>query len=334
MLLLQVKSAVSPRPASRHPYDATMAPPRAARLLENALTEYLVDKYSTADQWTRLGTQTDTRDTIRNHPRLLRSLSFGDEDYPEAIADVVPKIMQAFDRDTDPWGLSQDYDLGYMADVFPDLMNHFRNANPRMYQRFVGEFEDLPDAWRDGQVESGSPLPIAVTAQPPTAANGGLSTVSTAKAPEVPTVDAPLREQQTIFLAHGRDEGKREIVRAYVHQIAGIMPTILDSEVNGGQTIIEKFERHADASSVAIILLTPDDTGALSGEAARPRARQNVIYEMGYFVGRLGRSKVIAINDGVETPSDISGLLYIGFEGDWKERLRGELRAAGVPIEN
>lgn len=304
---------------------------RAVSLLQNALTEYLVDKYAEHD-WILLGTRTNTLQIIREHPRLLRALGFGDSDYADAVASVVPTIMQNFrvDSDQDPRFSNPDYDLDYLADTFPHLMTHFRSANPRMYQRFISEVPDLPKPWQDGP-QAAPPAPTPASAAPNTSAValvfGAPSVNPVSPAPSISEDAGP-----SIFLAHGRDVGKREMVRNYVHQITGVMPTVLDAEANGGQTIIEKFERHAQASSIAIVLLTPDDTGALAGDPPRPRARQNVIFELGYFVGSLGRPKVIAINDGVETPSDIAGVLYIPFQSDWKERLRGELRATGVPI--
>ena len=113
---------------------------------------------------------------------------------------------------------------------------------------------------------------------------------------------------------------------------------ILHEQSNQGRTIIEKFERHADVG-FAVVLLTPDDVGGLQTDtgALEPRARQNVIFELGYFLGRLGRGGVCAITKGgVEIPSDYSGVLYIPLDdgGEWMAALTrelGSLRGDGEP---
>jgi hypothetical protein len=92
------------------------------------------------------------------------------------------------------------------------------------------------------------------------------------------------------FIVHGRDDGAREAVARYVEKL-GFEAIILHEQANQGRTIIEKIEAHRDVG-FAVVLLTPDDVGSIKGEALQPRARQNVLLELGYFVGRLGRSRV------------------------------------------
>ena len=93
-------------------------------------------------------------------------------------------------------------------------------------------------------------------------------------------------------------------------------PTILHEQPNRGRTIIEKFEEYAAASSIVLVLLTPDDLAASASDPdeTKYRARQNVIFELGFFLGRLGRDsgRVILLHKGpIELPSDISGVVYI-----------------------
>ena len=139
-----------------------------------------------------------------------------------------------------------------------------------------------------------------------------------------------------VFIIHGRDDGTKEIVARFIEQL-GLKPIILHEEPNQGQTIIEKFEQHAEVA-FAIALLTPDDTGGLADEeqSHKPRARQNVIFEFGYFMGKLGRQRVCALKkENVETPSDYDGVLYIPFDesGAWRMKLVGELKNAGFDID-
>ena len=101
-------------------------------------------------------------------------------------------------------------------------------------------------------------------------------------------------------------------------------------------TIFEKLIANANAG-YAVVLLTADDLGrAKSEDVDGPRARQNVILELGYFLGRLGRERVMAIlEDGVEIPSDYMGVVYAPLDslGGWRQRLAQEMQAAGYLID-
>ena len=108
-----------------------------------------------------------------------------------------------------------------------------------------------------------------------------------------------------VFLIHGQDDGAKETVARFIERF-GLEPIILHEQPNRGLTIIDKFEQHAQETGFAIALLTPDDMGARQGKEDdwRPRARQNVIFELGWFLGRLGRGRVCALKKGgVEEPS-------------------------------
>ncbi len=100
--------------------------------------------------------------------------------------------------------------------------------------------------------------------------------------------------------------------------------------------MLEKFEQHAGAASYAVVLLTADDIGGAVDGQAHPRGRQNVIFELGFFFGKLGRSHVaVLLAPGVEAPSDIAGLVYISVDptGAWKLQLGRELHAAGIAVD-
>lgn len=140
-----------------------------------------------------------------------------------------------------------------------------------------------------------------------------------------------------IFLVHGHDE-------AVLHETARFLEkldqdiVILREQPSGGRTIIEKFEDYANVG-FAVILLTSDDRGGVASapyEEQKLRARQNVILELGYFLGRLGRKRVCALyRSGVEIPSDYTGVLYIRLDeqGAWRLELAKELKAAGLPVD-
>lgn len=138
---------------------------------------------------------------------------------------------------------------------------------------------------------------------------------------------------QKIFIVHGRDLDKRDDIELFIRRI-GLEPIILDQQPNSGRTVIEKFEEEQEAAKFAVIILTPDDRGGLKGaKKYNARARQNVIFEYGYFAGRLGRANVAALAFGdIERPSDIGGIVY-AHEGSWQKELVKDLRAAGYDID-
>jgi predicted nucleotide-binding protein len=138
-----------------------------------------------------------------------------------------------------------------------------------------------------------------------------------------------------VFIVHGHDVGAREGVARFLEGI-DLEPIILLDQPNGGQTIIEKFETHAATVSFAVILLTPDDLAGVAGSPQAERARQNVVYELGYFAGKLGRGRVCLLRRGnVDMPSDLAGVIYTEFDlaDGWKLKLVRELKAAGFNID-
>lgn len=116
----------------------------------------------------------------------------------------------------------------------------------------------------------------------------------------------------------------------------GLETTILHEQANEGRTIIEKFERYAEQAGFAVVIMTGDDIGNAKDVASSGiRARQNVVFEAGFFFGALGRARVAVLyEDGVEKPSDIDGLVYIRLDdrGSWRSELLRELKAAGYTI--
>jgi predicted nucleotide-binding protein len=120
-----------------------------------------------------------------------------------------------------------------------------------------------------------------------------------------------------ILVVHGHDDASKLELKNYLQNTLKLSePLILHEEPNHGRTVIEKLEQCATQASFAFVLLTPDDTLADQGgvDRRRYRARQNVIFEMGYFLGLFGRKagRVILLYKGqLDIPSDIAGLVYI-----------------------
>ncbi|KKB60824.1 nucleotide-binding protein [Robbsia andropogonis] len=138
-----------------------------------------------------------------------------------------------------------------------------------------------------------------------------------------------------VFVVHGHDGEAREMVARFLKAM-DFEPVILHEQPNQGGTVIEKFEANSDVG-FAVVLLTPDDVGrSVKEEEWKPRARQNVLLELGYFIGRLGRKHVCALKRGdVELPSDYVGVLWEKMDdgGGWKLSLARELKAAGLEVD-
>ena len=137
-----------------------------------------------------------------------------------------------------------------------------------------------------------------------------------------------------VFVIHGHDEAAMHELASSLRQL-DLDPVILSEKPSKGKTIIEKFNEYA-AVDYAVALLTADDVGSPRHEStAKPRARQNVIFELGYFIGRHGRNRVCALTKGEpEIPSDYAGVVYVSMDsGEWKIALAKELDEAGFDID-
>ncbi|AZE16528.1 hypothetical protein C4K09_2067 [Pseudomonas chlororaphis subsp. aureofaciens] len=145
-----------------------------------------------------------------------------------------------------------------------------------------------------------------------------------------------------VFVVHGRDEIAKTSLEVFLHEI-GLEPVVLHRQADEGMTVIEKFEKHSDVGYV-FILLTPDEVAYLANEDKKPdsernkefRARPNVIFEFGYFIGKFGRSKVCCLYTGnVSLPSDLNGIIYKKFDRSIEEiaySVIKDLKASGYAI--
>ncbi len=155
------------------------------------------------------------------------------------------------------------------------------------------------------------------------------------------TEDISKIPNNNIFIVHGHDESLTDKLEAFLYR-KGLKPIVLHKEVNEGSTIVEKFERNASNSSYAFVLLTPDDLGCkkreqIENKDLKLRARQNVIFEFGYFVGKLGRKRVCCLYKGIEEfPTDVNGMLYIDVSEKFEiaeNKIIDELKNAGYELK-
>jgi predicted nucleotide-binding protein len=144
---------------------------------------------------------------------------------------------------------------------------------------------------------------------------------------------------KNIFIVHGHNEEMKQSSARFIEKI-DLKPIILHEQANKGKTIIEKFTDYSNVS-FAVVLLSADDIAYNKNdkfENASFRARQNVIFELGFFIGKIGRESVVVLHEMVENfeiPSDYNGVLYIPYDssGNWKLSIAKELKAIGYKID-
>jgi predicted nucleotide-binding protein len=137
-----------------------------------------------------------------------------------------------------------------------------------------------------------------------------------------------------VFIVHGHDNLVKTETARFIEKL-GFEPIILHEKASSGQTIIEKIENYSNVG-FGIILYTPCDLGTKKDDESnlRPRARQNVVFEHGFLIGKIGRNNVCAlVKENVEIPNDISGVVYLSLERDWKIDLAKELRNSGYKVD-
>lgn len=180
--------------------------------------------------------------------------------------------------------------------------------------RHSGTAPTIPPTWENPSLPITEKKPMANASKPLPARQGGTPKV---------------------FIVHGRDDAPKYELAHFLSRI-GLEPVILHEVYNAGRTIITKFQEVASQVEFAIVLMTPDDVGGLKDGTLRHRARQNVIFELGFFLGKLSPSRVCALVKGdLETPSDYDGVVFVPFDdhGGWKVNLMREFKAAGIPYD-
>lgn len=163
---------------------------------------------------------------------------------------------------------------------------------------------------------------------------GALSKATPTTSSVVEKAKTAVLDQSKVFIVHGRDDLAKISAARFVESL-GLKAVILHEQVNGGNTIIEKIEEHTNVG-FALVLYTPCDSGSLVGDKPKPRARQNVVFEHGYLISKLGRRNVCAlVKDSTEVPNDISGVVYVPLDdhGAWHLAVAKELRNAGYSVD-
>jgi predicted nucleotide-binding protein len=146
---------------------------------------------------------------------------------------------------------------------------------------------------------------------------------------------APALDLSKIFVVHGHDGAPKAEVARFIERL-GFEAIILHERPNKGRALITKFREEAAGVGFAVVLMTPDDLGkAENAVDLNKRARQNVVFELGFFIGKLGPERVAALVKGdIELPSDYDGVVYLSLDNeDWQTKLGVELQAAGFEFD-
>jgi predicted nucleotide-binding protein len=210
--------------------------------------------------------------------------------------------------------------------IFGDSSTYLNDLEKIYYSCFAGIDENVTDeSWSEGQ---GKMLNLFKTMEEDLTLNA----------------NKIIKKDKTklyneIFIVHGHDEEMKQAVARTVEKI-GLVPIILHEQPNKGRTIIEKFEDYSDVN-FAIVILSPDDIAYPKDkppENKRFRARQNVIFELGFFVGKLERKHVLILfreEENFEIPSDYLNICYTPYDnkGQWRFDLIGELNSCGYNVD-
>lgn len=141
-----------------------------------------------------------------------------------------------------------------------------------------------------------------------------------------------------VFIVHGHDEEMKQSVARFIEKF-DLEAIILHEQPDKGRNVLDKLVQESKDACFAIVLLSPDDIGYNKNDKVEhSRARQNVVLELGFFIGQLGKEKVCALyknSSDFELPSDFVGTLYKQYNSSeaWKLELAKELKAAGIPID-
>jgi predicted nucleotide-binding protein len=255
---------------------------------------------------------------LRRDPELIRRLLLKLEDFPSRVGDVFifdgaePQLaIGGYSTQQITYHLEQLKDMGLIDSPGsqPMIGVTFRGLSPQGHDLLERDRE------RSFQQQSGEVHVMQNTL-------GG----------NAPSTAAVSRK---VFLVHGHDNDAKNEVARFLSRI-GLEEIILHERPNLGRHLLTKFEEESEGAAFAVVLMTPDDQVPLNGTTSRKRARQNVVFELGFFIGKLGASRVAALVKGeVEKPSDFDGVGYIELDtkGGWKAHLARELQAARVPFD-
>ncbi|SHN33974.1 TIR domain-containing protein [Cryptosporangium aurantiacum] len=315
------------------------APPNIIKL---AVARAIIDTFDQG-KWHEIGLITNTLDDIEGHPRLLRSMRFGDDDYSACVYQMIPIIL---DEQTGSKGIASRREVAFgnleTVTTFIGLKAWLQKNDIDLYESLYGE-----TGWRRQVGTQSTELDEVdpVTTVPKISSASPIRDAQKTQGPTTATVPSRRR----VFLVHGRDLAKRDSLTALLR--AFDLRTITWSEAEAATGVATPYTGDVviagmDAADIVVVLLTPDDLGQLSPEFIQvndgPEERQpsgqprmNVIFEAGMAMAR-SRNSVIFVEIGKIRPmSDITGLNVLRLTNDVESRrqLGTRLRTAGLTVD-
>ena len=257
---------------------------------------------------------------------LNKRIVIGQEIYERAIQTT--RQLEQARQDFDDW---DDFNSELLKQSFDSPNSQYREAYDEVNSGYMivstdSQAEELRE-FKDDVINKVNTLKRLISKLPLIQLADGLKSVT--------NDGSASSDNNKVFIVHGHNnEVKLDVARTL--EKLGLQPIILHEQANSGRTVIEKFEEYSDVG-FAVVLLTDDDLGKTKkDEQLNPRARQNVILELGYFIAKLSRERVCPLyTKGVELPSDLSGVLYVELDksSNWKIKLAKELKARGYNID-
>jgi len=272
---------------------------------------------------------------------IIASLSVSNKEFKENILERINLGEELFNREANDnnafdvlnnnYLLWNDYNSEYLKQVFNTPDNEYRRSYIDSGYSFMGQLGEVRnnpyqtlrnlikyrlDNLKSLEAKSGLPKSdsqSSLTSHP----NDSL-------------------DKTSVFIVHGHDDLAKTKTARFIEKL-GFNPIVLHEQSNSGKTIIEKIEEYSNVG-FGIVLYTPCDIGTVKGNESylQPRARQNVVFEHGFLIGKIGRNNVCAlIKNEVEVPNDISGVVYIKMDDDdaWHLKVAKELRSSGYNVD-
>lgn len=282
------------------------------------------------------------RNTNQTQPPQVFMLTISNDDFKNRLTQRIEIGEELFSRqptsqedhtklesDVDIWN---DYNFEMLKQVFNHSDNDYMDSYNHAGYTFMGQMGEVPN----NPVQSKKNLIGYKLAELKSLlAKAELIKSEKVNAPTGTVTLKPVSKSE-VFIVHGHDDLAKTKTARFIEKL-GLKPIILHEQTSSGKTIIEKIEEYSNVG-FGIVLYTPCDKGCKSGEESNllNRARQNVVFEHGYLIGKIGRQNVCAlVKDEVEVPNDISGVVYVKMDADesWHLKVAKELRSSGYEID-
>ncbi|MDY0904072.1 nucleotide-binding protein [Pedobacter sp. CFBP9032] len=246
----------------------------------------------------------------------------------EEILNMVVNNSDDFKKMKNEYSSWTDYNNEFLKHAFNNSSNEYRKAYD--YAGF-GPFGSLSNG-QDAITEQRDTIEYKIDNLRKLVAKVDLLK-SQYQTPQVTNVADIKVNASEVFIVHGHDDLAKLETARFIERL-GFKPIILHEQASSGKTIIEKIEHYSNVG-FGIVLYTPCDLGGKKIDSLKSRARQNVVFEHGYLIGKIGRDNVCALVKGdIETPNDISGVVYINMDNsDWQFNIAKELRNSGYKVD-